>query len=758
MARKLSYHPIAKLSIIALWAAVCAALVIRTVDAEGAFEGHKQLLPSIQLAEANVKMTPQQERAAWQVFAKPHPEALQQHLQALADAEVAAHRWPQHADEVAAWQSWVRGQLRQALAFPGPADARVKAQVCGKIELDICTIERVQVRTAPHVYCVANLYIPRGLKHPAPGILLLFGHGDRLWSYFAVARRYVEQGYVVLAVEPYGAGETGHDPAKNEYHGGMSVAGLLAAGLPLSGLVIYNHIHAFNYLRSRPEVDAERIGVTGVSGGASHTLFMAAADGRAAAYAPASAALWIAQPREFWKAHCWCDTVPGLFQFAEEQALVACGCPGAWLRIHLAPEVTEFSAEQLRQMQAHAEAVYRLAGAGGRIDMEIVDSIHGYTPAVQERVSRWFHRWLRPTQQPVADSSLPAKPKEPLKTALVVWQKGRPADALTPTQLAVATIKQKLAAMPQAPADRPEAEAVCAVTRRKLAQVLGCWGPALGSVHVVGKRPGRQGMVTQAVLELKTGLQIPFVVETPTGIERPPVVLILHPDGKQAAAQWSLTERLLAEGWAVASMDLLGRGEVPASYERMGYAGSRDQQTCMAALKLGQSLAGWWAQEVLAVARWLQGRDWLAAEKVACVARDETSFAALIAGAQDGRLSPLVLLRPLASYYSPAGYGKPYFYRERQRIGGLGTYVWYVPDIVAAGDVDHFIGLLAPRPVMIMGPVAADGTALTRSQVQSLLPWSRSIWATYGARSNLRIYTRPNVRRISDWLGSVCGQ
>jgi len=735
MAEKLSYHAFGKLSIIA----VCAVLrgTMMPITGTGSTTpGRIQPSCPIQLAEANAKMTPQQEQAAWQVFEKPHPQAVAQHLQALADVAVATHRWPQRADEVAAWQSWLRRKVRQALAFPGSPEVPPKAQVRGKIELDTCTIERVQIRTAPHVYCVANLYVPRDLTHPAPGILLLFGHGDRLWSYFAVARQYVEQGYVVLAVEPYGAGETGHDP-----------------GLPLSGLVVHTHIHAFNYLRSRPAVDADRIAVTGVSGGASHTLLLAAADGHAAAYAPGSAAIWIAQPREFWNPHCWCDTIPDLFTFGEEQALVATGCPAAWLRVHLAPEVTEFSAEQLRQMQVRAEAVYSLAGVGDRIDMSIVDSIHGYTPVVQKRVSQWFHRWLRPTQRPVADNSFPAKPKEPLKKALVVWQNGRPADALTPTQLAVATIKQKLAAIPQASTSQPEAEAVCAIVRRRLAQLLGCWGPALGGIHVVGKKPGRYGMVTHAVLELKTGLQIPFVVETPTAAERPPVVLILHPDGKQAVAEWDLTRQLVADGWAVASVDLLGRGEVATSFERMAYAGSRDQQTCMAALKLGQSLAGWWAQEILAIAKWLQSQDWLAAEKVACVARDETGFAALIAAAQDARLSPVVLLRPLATYYSPAGYGKPYFYHEeRQRIGGLGTYVWYVPDIAAAGDVDHFIGLLAPRPVMIMGPVAADGTPFDRSQVQKHWAWSRGLWATYGARSNLRTYTRPNAQRIGDWL------
>ena len=54
----------------------------------------------------------------------------------------------------------------------------------------------------------------------------------------------------------------------------VRVFSLLVLGLSLAGLHVWNAIRAVDFLTSLPEVDDERIGATGASGGASQTLFL----------------------------------------------------------------------------------------------------------------------------------------------------------------------------------------------------------------------------------------------------------------------------------------------------------------------------------------------------------------------------------------------------------------------------------------------------------------------------------------------------
>ena len=78
-------------------------------------------------------------------------------------------------------------------------------------------------------------------------------------------------GFVVLCVDAFGAGERGVGTALGEYHGEMTAATLLLLGTPLSGMQVYENMRAVDYLLTRPEVDGDKIGITGASGGGNQT-------------------------------------------------------------------------------------------------------------------------------------------------------------------------------------------------------------------------------------------------------------------------------------------------------------------------------------------------------------------------------------------------------------------------------------------------------------------------------------------------------
>lgn len=93
-------------------------------------------------------------------------------------------------------------------------------------------------------------------------------------------------GYVVLAVDAFGAGERAIKPEAGTYHGALLGASLWPAGTPLLGLQVYDNRRAVDYLISRPEVDPARLAITGASGGGNQTLYAGATDSRLAAVVP----------------------------------------------------------------------------------------------------------------------------------------------------------------------------------------------------------------------------------------------------------------------------------------------------------------------------------------------------------------------------------------------------------------------------------------------------------------------------------------
>ncbi|MFM7870006.1 MAG: prolyl oligopeptidase family serine peptidase, partial [Planctomycetaceae bacterium] len=90
----------------------------------------------------------------------------------------------------------------------------------------------------------------------------------------------------VLAVDAFGAGERAIGKQLGEYHGEMTAATLFPVGRPLSGIQVYENGRAVDYLISRPEVDAQRIGITGASGGGNQSMYAGAWDERFKAVAP----------------------------------------------------------------------------------------------------------------------------------------------------------------------------------------------------------------------------------------------------------------------------------------------------------------------------------------------------------------------------------------------------------------------------------------------------------------------------------------
>src|SRR5258708_3066511 len=172
----------------------------------------------------------------------------------------------------------------------------LNSKVRGTIQMEGFRIEKLIFESLPGIYVTALVYVPDDGNKRHPAILVPSGHSsngkDR---YQALCQRLVQRGYVVICWDPVGQGERSQfwdaKAGKSRYNlicAEHAVLGNLAylAGTNLARWEIWDGIRAVDYLLTRPDIDPERINITGTSGGGFQAAHIAALDRRIKVAAP----------------------------------------------------------------------------------------------------------------------------------------------------------------------------------------------------------------------------------------------------------------------------------------------------------------------------------------------------------------------------------------------------------------------------------------------------------------------------------------
>src|SRR5690606_7320498 len=157
--------------------------------------------------------------------------------------------------------------------------------------------ENLYFESLPNYYVTATFFYPEGTSSRLPTVLFCSGHsadGYRYWKYQAVILNLVKKGFAVLAFDPIGQGErksyldeSGNPTLKPTFEHSYPGVQTFLAGRSPAYYFIYDGIRALDYLETRDEVDMKRLGITGWSGGATQTAYIAACDKRIYASVPA---------------------------------------------------------------------------------------------------------------------------------------------------------------------------------------------------------------------------------------------------------------------------------------------------------------------------------------------------------------------------------------------------------------------------------------------------------------------------------------
>jgi hypothetical protein len=214
----------------------------------------------------------------------------------------AEQAWREDDDRRKAWdaihdqkallrtQDELREKLLQMIGGLPVVKTDLHPQVTGKVQMDGFSVEKLIFQSLPGVYVTALVYVPDDHSKKHPAVLVPAGHAPNgKLHYQSLSQRLAGRGYVVISWDPIGQGERSQfwdaTAGKSRYNlicGEHAVMGKLAylAGANLARWEIWDGIRAVDYLLTRPEVDDERISITGTSGGGFQAALIAAVDER----------------------------------------------------------------------------------------------------------------------------------------------------------------------------------------------------------------------------------------------------------------------------------------------------------------------------------------------------------------------------------------------------------------------------------------------------------------------------------------------
>ena len=313
------------------------------------------------------------------------------------------------ARSVEEWRSWRqafrRAIMRELGAMPEPVPLR--AEILERTRCPGYVREKVVFDSERFASVPAWVLIPRPLKRGErrPAVMCLHGHGvgkDSLVGLGEDAKRgdyqhrlacvLAERGYVTIAPDWRGFGERSDDaewvrPGRDPCNVSYFAEGYF--GYHRLALQIWDGMRTLDYLRSRPEVDAGRIGCIGCSFGGTMTTYLSALDRRigVAVIACYLSSLKDAMARAN---YCGAQYMPGLGKYADipEVAMLIAPRP---LMVQVGDRDLCFTVDDAAPAARRVGRAYEVVGTAQRFALDLFPGEHEIDV---EPALAWFDKWL----------------------------------------------------------------------------------------------------------------------------------------------------------------------------------------------------------------------------------------------------------------------------------------------------------------------------------------------------------------------------
>lgn len=496
------------------------------------------------------------------------------------------HPWVPPATR-AAWEA-ARPALRERMLvgmglWPMPPAAPLEPVIHGKIDRDDYTIEKVFFASYPGHYVSGNLYRPKKIEGKVPGVLCPHGHWpngrfyelpvdkaqteqiDKGAEKFMCGARYPLQarmvhlarmGCIVFHYDMVGNA----DSQKIPHRQGFSDVAATLRLQDFMGLQTFNSMRALDFLLSLADVDPNRIGVTGASGGGTQTFALCALDPRPTAAFPAVMVSTAMQ------GGCVCENCSYLRIGNNNIAFAALFAPKPLAMSGADDWTIDIENKGLPELKL----IYGLYDKADLVHAKTFPQfLHNYNQVAREMMYAWFNKHLRLGQkEPVEEREF--EPVPPAELSVYDAAHPVPADALDAAGLKAAMTKvanqQYAALLPGDAAGLKEYRRVIGAAARVM---LDAGVPApddiRGASQMQESMLGDYRVYRVAATRRDAGEQIPIVALIPPTFQGD-AVLWIDGAGKQhlidaRGEPIAAVKKILDAGLTVISADVFLTGE-----------------------------------------------------------------------------------------------------------------------------------------------------------------------------------------------------
>ncbi len=367
----------------------------------------------------------------WAAYTVPDPPRL-------------SFRQPVFTD-VNAWRPVARARFHEAIVAPAPP-ASPRPIIEHQMEFDGLHIEHLKWQLPYGPPTEALVLKPAKATGKLPGIVGLHDHGgnkyfglrkitriskdphplmirhqDHYYGGTAWANELARRGYVVVIHDTFTFGSRrirwGDVPGNirnnmveanpesedeivkyNNWAGGhehLVAKSLFSAGLTWPGAFVYDDQRALDYLASRPDVDATRIGCAGLSGGGLRTVMLTGADERIrCSCCVGMMTTWRDYILNKCYTHTWMCYVPGLPKDLDYPEILGLAAPNPVLVLNNNQD-SLFTLPEMQRADQILTDVYKKAGAADKYKANFYPGPHKFDRDMQKDAFAWFDRWLK---------------------------------------------------------------------------------------------------------------------------------------------------------------------------------------------------------------------------------------------------------------------------------------------------------------------------------------------------------------------------
>jgi len=634
-------------------------------------------------------------------------------------------------------QETVKKKLLQ-LVGPLPEKTPLNARVTGVIQKEDYRVEKLIYESLPGYYVSAALFVPKNLKGKAPAVIYASGHtanGFRSETYQHIIINLVKKGFVVLAFDPVGQGERlqYYDETAGKSRFGATTehsypgAQCYISGYSPTKYFIWDGIRSVDYLLTRKEVDPERIGMTGRSGGGTQTAYTAALDDRILAAAPEC---FITSMEYILKSIGPQDAEQNLIHMISEGLdhadLLEVRAPLPCLMITTTRDF--FSIQGARETFAEVKQFYNALEAGEQIAMVEDDDVHASTKKNREAMYAFFQKYLDNPGNPADQIVEVFNEKE-----LWVTETGQLATSMkseTLYSLNRKIAKNQIAKLKLFRA-REDFDAHMSRTVREAKRISGFKAPEYsGEALFSGRYVTEKYVLEKYLIPGSDNYMLPAALFMPLEERNNEVLLLLDERGMEhgAGKDSLMIQSMLEQGYSLLLFDVRGIGSLGPGYLKGdAYIDNTSFNQWFAGILTNKSTVGMRAEDILRIVNFVLTHV-EGFKSVSAIASGASGSELLHAAAFDKRIQKICLVQPFTSFadivlnrdYSPA----------------------YIPSTVAGAiekyDLPDLMATISPRKVLIINPLSGNGNPAGTDQKYCNLSYPQIIYNQKGHEDHFK--------------------